>query len=574
MVLGMYLRTIQRKNRDGSVVRYVQLAHNVWNPDKGYATAQVIHSFGREDQLDRAALERLVASIARYLGPETELEVAGRLDPADTTRGELGFCWSKPAGGALAADGLWRRFGIDRALKALLADRRVDERAERVIFAMVANRLLASDDHKSKLACLEWAQGDVFLPGVGDLGDDPNVCYRAVDLLLEVEEELAGLVFDNVANLLDLECDLLLFDTTSTFFEIDEADGPEDDPGFRSRGHSKDHRPDLPQVVIGMAVTRSGIPIRVWCWPGHTGDSPLIRQVKDDLKGWRLHRVVWVADRGFTSEANRRYLQRGGGHYILGEKLRGGSKEAQAALKRQGRYRTVRDNLRVKEVTHPLDDGVGRDRFVVCHNPDEAERDKTIRGQIVAQLEQAIAGSDDLSEAKRSELYGQLSTRPTSKRFLRRTKGGKLRIDRAGITADTKLDGKSLLRTSDPSLTAEDVALGYKQLPLIERGWRSMKQLELRPIFHRLEDRIRAHIILCWLALLLLRIAENATGDTWRNLRRELQRLHVGGFTGSAGTVIRRTDLTARQAAIFSALDLKPPPEFLAIATPDERAIA
>jgi hypothetical protein len=218
IILGMYLRTIQRKNKYGPPVRYVQLAHNVWNPDKGYATAKVIHSFGREDELDRDALERLVRSIARYLGPETELEVAGQLD-ADS--GELSFVWSKPAGGALLLDALWRRFGIDKALDTLLDGRRADERAERVIFTMVANRLLATDDHKSKLACLEWAAGDVFLPGVDDLGEDPNICYRAMDLLLEVEEELAGLVFDNVANLLDLECDLLLFDTTSTYFEID-----------------------------------------------------------------------------------------------------------------------------------------------------------------------------------------------------------------------------------------------------------------------------------------------------------------------------------------------------------------
>src|SRR5680860_1458415 len=116
-----------------------------------------------------------------------------------------------------------------------------------------------------------------------------------------------------------------------------------------------------------MAVTRTGIPIRVWCWPGNTGDSPLIRQVKKDLKAWKLGRVVWVADRGFTSAVNRRYLQRGGGHYIMGEKLRGGSKDAQAALKRQGRYKTVAGNLQVKEVV--LDDGTMRDRFVICRNP-------------------------------------------------------------------------------------------------------------------------------------------------------------------------------------------------------------
>ena len=163
---------------------------------------------------------------------------------------------------------------------------------------------------------------------------------------MPVEKE----VFGQVANLLNLEVDLLFFDTTSTYFELDEADEPvprdkhgnvtgdEQEAaggkpaGFRAFGKSKDHRDDLPQVVIGMAVTRDGIPVRVWCWPGNTGDSALIRQVKDDMRDWTLARIVWVADRGFTSAQNRRYLRQGDHHYIIGEKLRSGSAEATAAL--------------------------------------------------------------------------------------------------------------------------------------------------------------------------------------------------------------------------------------------------
>src|SRR6266480_4456737 len=117
--------------------------------------------------------------------------------------------------------------------------------------------------------------------------------------------------------------------------------------GFRTWGNSKDYRDDLPQIVIGMAVTRTGIPVRVWCWPGNTSDSALIRQVKDEMRDWALGRVVWVADRGFSSAENRRYLRRAGGHYIIGEKLRSGSAEANAALSRQGRYATIAENLQV-----------------------------------------------------------------------------------------------------------------------------------------------------------------------------------------------------------------------------------
>jgi transposase len=324
---------------------------------------------------------------------------------------------------------------------------------------------------------------------------------------------------------------------------------------------SKDHRPDLPQVIVGMAVTRTGIPIRVWCWPGSTGDSELIRQVKDDLRAWKLSRVVWVADRAFSSAENRRYLQRGGGHYIVGERLRGDSVEAKAALARQGRYRTVAQNLRVKEVV--IDDGTMRDRFVVCHNPDQATRDAAIRDQILARLNDAIAHSDTLTAAARAELAAQLRTKPTYRRFLRTTGGGLLRIDRAAVRADAHLDGKFLLRTSDPTLSAEDVALGYKQLLEVERGWRDMKStLELRPVYHRLERRIRAHVTLCWLALLLIRLVETATGDTWRNVANELDRMHLGTFTGAAGTIRRRTATTPGQAAILRALHLGEPAQF------------
>src|SRR3989442_998152 len=205
----MYLRTTQRRRRDGSPVRYLQLAHNEWDGKSGYSKVRVLYNFGREDELD----------------------------------------------------------------------------------------------------------------------DDS--CYRAMDFLLEVEPELAEAVYWATADLLNLEVDLLFFDTTSTYFEIDEPDTAADGgSGFRVLGKSKDHRDDLPQIVVGLAVTRTGIPIRVWCWPGNTNDQALIRQVKDDLRAWKLTRIVWVADRGFCSQENRRCLQLAGGHYILDEKLRSDSKEA------------------------------------------------------------------------------------------------------------------------------------------------------------------------------------------------------------------------------------------------------
>ena len=226
-----------------------------------------------------------------------------------------------------------------------------------------------------------------------------------------------------------------------------------------------------------MAVTRDGIPVRVWSWPGSTTDTDLIRQVRDDIREWTLSRVIWVADRGFTSRKNRRALMRGGGGYIIGEKLRSGSAEVRAALSRQGRYAAVRDNMQVKEVNIGTDD-----RFVLCYNPAQAERDAIMRAQAVAQLEEVITGTDKLTRTERARIEGTLSGKPGLKRFLRMTPGGLLRIDKQKIRTETNLDGKYLLRCSDPHLSAEDIALGYKQLLEVERGWRDMKQvLDLRP---------------------------------------------------------------------------------------------
>jgi hypothetical protein len=560
----MYLRTTPRRNSDGTVVRYLQLAHNTWDPAAKRSRVQVLYNFGREDANNRAALQRLVASVTRFLDPDQALAA---------TAGEgLAFVESRPLGGVWMLDGLWHRLGIDQTMRRLLQGRRLDPSAERVLFALVANRALAPS---SKLAAAGWASDDVAIPGLEHTSDD--ACYRAMDWLLEIQAALEQETFHQVANLLNLEVDLLFFDTTSTYFQLDEPDEPvardergqrlprpsdataakgQATAGFRSYGHSKDHRDDLPQIVVGMAVTRTGIPVRVWCWPGNTPDQVLIRQVKQDLRDWTLARVIWVADRGFASAENRRWLRKGDHHYIIGERLRSGSAEATAALARQGRYQQVADNLRVKEVR--ISD---TDRFVICYNPEQADRDAAVRARLLGQLEEMIADTDKLSATKRAELRGVISTKPGLNRFLRVTPGGLLRIDQRAIRAEQGLDGKYLLRSSDPHLSAEDIALGYKQLLVVERGWRDMKQvLDLRPVYHRKEERIRAHVILCWLALLLVRVAETTCGDTWPSLRHQLQRVKLGTFAGPAGTFRQRTELTSPQRAILAKLQLAEPP--------------
>ena len=241
----MYIRVTQRTNKDGTVTRYVQLAHNVWDAKARCAKAKVLYNFGRAEQVDRQALERLIQSIRRFLGPEAEL----RGQAEDT--GELRYLGSRALGGGWALNELWRQLRIGEAIKRLLAKRRYETPVERLLFALVANRALAP---MSKLAVEEWVAEEVELPGVTEVA--VQQLYRAMDFLLEAEEEIQREVYWSVADLLNLEVDLLFFDTTSTYFEVEEEDE------FRRFGHSKDHRADRPQVVIGFAVTRQGIPVR------------------------------------------------------------------------------------------------------------------------------------------------------------------------------------------------------------------------------------------------------------------------------------------------------------------------
>ncbi len=546
---------------------------------------KVVYSFGREDQLGKDAVRRLVAWLSRLLDPGEAL--------AATAGSDLAFTGSRPFGGACVLDQLWARLGIGKILAGLGSPGRGRPRdaaaAERVLSGLVANRALAPSP---KLAASGWMSADVHIDGLGQVSDD--ACYRAMDWLYAVRGELEKQVCYAVAGLLNLGVDLLFFDTTSTYFELeeageeiarnwrgervpedgsdadaagkdadgDEAPGPGNvaDPGkaagFRTHGKSKDSRDDLPQIVIGMAVTRDGIPVRVWSWPGNASGSALIRQVKAGMRDWTPGKVIWVADRGFSPAANRRFLRAGGGAYIIGEKMRTESPLVKAALSRQGRYQVAAGNMRVKEVR--LKDA--GDRFVICCNPGAAVRDAAIRAGLAARLEEMIDGSDKLTATRRAELRGRISTMPGLNRFLRVTSGGLLRTDKAKIKAEENLDGKYLLRCADPKLSAEDIAIGYKQLLEVERGWRDMKQiLDLRPVCHRLEERIRAHVILCWLALLLIRIAENQTGQTWPVMRRELDRIHIGTFAGPAGTFRQLTGLSKPARDLLAKLSIAQP---------------
>jgi transposase len=560
----MYLRTVTSGRHE-----YVQMCHNYREGGSGPSRTRVLFSFGRKDELDVEALRRLVSSISRYLDPAEAAEV--RL--AAGIELDARFLGAKHLGGTHLLDGVWRRLGIAAGLEKLLAERGYRTPVERLLFALVANRAL---DPGSKLAVESWIADETHVEGLPEV--DVHQLYRAMDFLLEAHDEIQREVFWNVANLFNLEVDLLFLDTTTAYFEIegededvaaeagdDGADDAADElvSGLRKRGHSKDSRPNLAQVVIGFAVTRDGIPVRCWVWPGNTADVNVVEEVKRDLNEWKLGRVMLVMDAGFNSETNRRILQGAGDAFIIGERLRAGSKgDVVEAARRAGRYKTLANGMRVKEVTIQQNSVAAR-RFVIVHNPEQERFDRERRDDIIAETERRLTELGDLAGKAHTKAACALRSHPTYGRYVRQSKTGKLAINRGKVATEAKLDGKFLVSTSDPHLSTEDIALGYKQLHEIERVNRDLKHtVDIRPVYHRREDRIRAHVLLCWLALLLIRVIENDSGQTWFQLKKLFRPLMVAQHATKHGLVSETNALTSEQKSVLDALRVKPPARF------------
>lgn len=546
----MYIRTTTRRNKDGSVVRYLQIAESVWDAAQQRSQTRVLYNLGREDALNAEALRRLAESLLRVAAPEALERLRDAPEAAP-----LRFEWAKEYGGLHALRALWEELGLAEEVGRSCGERPSAAQLAEAAFLIVANRALAPE---SKLGVHERWLGDVHWPAAEELG--LHHLYLALDLLAEEKARLEKEIFFRVADLLSADVDLVFYDTTSVYFETEEEDEGE---GPRRRGHSKDDRPGAPQIVVGLAITREGLPVKSWIWPGNTADVSTIEQVKRDLAGWRLNRVVYVADGGMMSQENLTHLARGGSGYIVGVPLRK-SKEAAAVLARPGRFSTVAENLEVKEVAWPPPEeepvAEKRRRYVLCRNPEEAKRQKHRRDELLRELEAELKAL----HARKDEEHPKAACALLSSRrfgaYLKTGANGKLEIDRAKVAQEEKLDGKWLVITNDASLSAEDVALGYKQLLRVEESFRRLKHgIDIRPVHHRTPERIEAHVFACVLALLLERVAELRTGERWGEIRRQLGRLKMVAYSGPGGRAMQTTEITAEQRKLLQAMNIEPP---------------
>jgi transposase len=386
-------------------------------------------------------------------------------------------------------------------------------------------------------------------------------------------------VFLKTADLFRLDVDLIFYDTTTAYFEIDEADEQPQEWGgrlfapLRRRGHNKEGRDNQPQVIIALAVTRDGMPVRSWVLPGDTADVATVAQIKDDLRAWQLGRCVFVGDAGMYSAENLAALSRGLGRYILAVPMRKIKEIEVEVLTRPGRYRPVADNLEVKEVV--VGEGERRRRYVLCLNPEEAERQRHHREQVLIELTAELNRLREC-QADHPKTACALLTSRRYGRYLSADYLGRPRLDAAKVKAAEKFDGKFVVITNDDTLSAEDVALGYKGGWIIESCFRRMKQtgLEVRPMFHWTPRRIEAHVRLCVLALQVQRAAEIRCSLAWSRIAHELAALKAVRYRAGERSIVQRTKIADSLGAILKKLGVSMPKQVLSISEPSTGAAA
>ena len=551
----MYLRTTSRKNKDGSVVQYYQLAHNERHPDTRKPVAKIIHSFGRADKLDRDSMVRLCQSISKVCGlqvidPFSHTD-ASALASSTGLPEDLKLIRTLTLGTVLAIESIWEQLGIGNLFRNICKRQNFKVPYDKALLAMVANRLC---EPESKLGVWNRWLEKVYMPSCNGL--QLENMYEAMDLFYDHAEAIEKHIFFETANLFNLQVDLIFYDTTTASFAIDYEDEDDTGSGLRKFGHCKEGGWG-PQVLVALAVTREGLPIRSWVFPGNTADVSTVEKIRTDLRGWNLNRAIFVADGGINSEDNREELSRACGKYLLATRMASVSEIKRDVLTRRGRYSVLKENLHAKEVI--VGDGERRRRYILCYNPKEAKRQRKHREKIVDFLEEELERHRDLSATSQWAIDLLASAR--FKRYLTMTKSNNVRIDRSSIRNAEKYDGKWVLETNDDSISVADAAGGYKGLMVIERCFRSLKrtQIKLTPMFHWVPRRIEAHVKLCVLALLIERIAEIRCAQPWSHIRRGLEQLQISYFTTEETSFYRRNEISITTRNLLKEMKIPTP---------------
>ena len=534
---------------------YLQVVENRW--EGGRSRQRVVATLGRLDQLQQTGqVDGLLASGARLARSVLVL--------SEHAQGRLPTISVRHIGAALVFQRLWHQTGCQQVIQQLMKRRRFEFPIERAIFLTVLHRLF---DPGSDRAADKWKESyqiegceDLQLHhlyrAMGWLGDElppteqadktPFAARCNKDL---IEESLFARRRD-----LFTQLQLVFFDTTSIYFE---GEGGET---IGQRGHSKDHRPDLKQMIVGAVLDGQGRPICCELWPGNTADVTTLIPVVDRLRArFGVTQVCIVADRGMISQETIAALenQQRGWQYILGARMRSQNEVKDEVLARAGRYRVVHPERPTKHDPAPLkvkEVQVEGRRYIVCLNEDEARKDAADREMIVASLREKLR-----SGAK--SLVGNKGYR----RYLSATGPDHFQIDEAKIEEEARYDGKWVLRTNT-DLDPAEVALQFKRLWMVEAWFRSCKSLlQTRPIFHRCDETIRGHVFGSFLALVLrqeleARLARDGHDFEWADVIQDLDRLQMVEVEQDGKRFLLRSELQGTCGTVFRAAGVAVPP--------------
>jgi len=528
--------------------QYLQIVEN--RKEKGKVKQRVISTIGRLDQLQaKGRVETLIRSLSRF-SEKTLLILSGKSElSADAVK----------IGPSLIFDRLWQETGIKKAIERLLAGRRFEFDVERAIFLTVLHRLMVSGSDRF---CQRWRR-DYHINGTQQL--DLHHLYRAMTFLGEpIEDQKAATVFTDRCNKDLIEesiffdhrnlftgLDLVFFDTTSIYFE---GQGGET---IGKRGFSKDHRPDLNQMVVGAIIDDNGKPICCEMWPGNTTDVKTLIPVIDRVRNrFGISRFCIVADRGMISDGTIEELDTRNIAYILGTRMRRVKEIKFDVVSCGGRYREVYPEgvaskdpapLKVKEVVH------NGKRYIVCMNTRQARKDAADREAIIDSLK------EQLKKGPKS-LVGNKGYR----KYLKIDKGS-ARVDMDKVKCESRFDGKWVLRTN-MDLPAEKVALKYKELWQVERVFRDVKtMLHTRPVYHQRDENIRGHVFCSFLALILRKEIEgrlNAAGYTfeWADIKQDLKALQQVMIEENGKRLAIRSQCKGVCGKVFQAVGVAMPP--------------
>jgi len=528
--------------------QYLQI---VENRREGPKTRQrVIGTIGRMDQLHaRGNIEKLARSLARF--SEKVLLILSDKSQVNAS--------AKKIGPALIFERLWQELRIKKVIKKLLVDRKYAFDVERAIFLTVLHRLFVSGSDRS---CDRWHR-DYIIEGVDAL--NLHHLYRAMAFLgEEIEEQkdktpfaprcIKDLIEENLfyeRRDLFTELDFVFFDTTSIYFE---GTGGET---IGQKGHTKDHRSDLNQMIVGTVIDDNGKPICCEMWPGNTADVKTLIPVTDRIRN-RFHvgQFCIIADQGMISANTMNELEQRKIPYILGARMRKVNEIKRKVLSREGRYREVYQEghsskdpspLKVKEVT------IDNRRYIVCLNTRQARKDAADRQTIINSLKEKL-------QQDPKTLVGNKGYR----RYLKLTRN-QITLDQQKIEDDARFDGKWVLKTNT-SFSPEDIALKYKELWQVEQVFRDVKSvLETRPIFHQRDETIRGHVFCSFLALVLRkelnrRLEKTGHSFEWANIKQDLKSLQEIVIEDNGKSLAIRSECIGTCGKVFRMVGVALPP--------------